>query len=200
MRRSEPSRVAIAALAAALLALAAGPAPGPKEWLDRYLAVRDGGDLPAQKALIAPGARIWFGEKKGEGELIDLDGPGSQWDRELHASLEYANPKVSRDTVTAEFVERNDFYRLAGIDGWKAKITFRFDSQGRIVEEVYVPEPGQPRTRELLAPFLEWARANRPGMEERLYPGGKLTRNLETARQWRAALTDWRESTGVPGP
>jgi hypothetical protein len=182
----------------AVLLGAATPTFEPKKWLDQYLEVKHQRNLEAQKKLIAPGARIWYVEKVGEGFAIDLDDEGSQWDRVLNASLTYTNPVVSGDTITADFLERNDFYRLAGISAWKAKITFRFDAQGRIVEELYVPDKSQPGSKEYLKPFVEWARKNQPEVLEKIYPKGRFHRTGETAKMWVKALTDWRKATGQP--
>lgn len=150
------------------------------------------GDRQARKRRLAPGARIWFEDKEGEGETIDLDSNGSAWDEELHAKLTYANPRGGGDTAAADCVETNDFYELAGIHGWKATITYRFDAEGRVLEEVYVPVEGQPSWRAELAPFFAWLRAHRPDELAALLPNDRLKRSRESAIRWRTILREWR--------
>jgi hypothetical protein len=191
-------RLAILFAAWAVLLLGAtSPTFEPQKWLDRYLEVRRKGDLAEQKKLIAPGARIWYVEKIGEGFAIDLDDDGSQWDRAMNTTLTYSKPIVSGDSITADFIEKNDFYRLIGIGEWKARITFRFDLQGRILEELYVPDKTQPPSKQYVKPFVTWAEKNQPAVLEKIYPG-RIVRNAESAKLWKQALTDWRKATGQP--
>jgi hypothetical protein len=158
-----------------------------------FAAVESGaGGREAKKRALAPGARIWFEDKAGEGEPIDLDSNGSAWDEELHARLTYTNPRGGGDTAAADCVETNDFYELAGIHGWKATITWRFDSEGRVLEEVYVPVEGQPSWRAMLAPFFEWLKKTYPDELAVLLPNDRLRRSRDSAIRWRNILQEWR--------
>ena len=87
--------------------------------------------------------------------------------------------------------ERNDLYRLLGIDTWRIRLTTWFDDQDKIREQFIEPLPDNPDFDALLEPVLDWAAAEKPAELAALFPDERLERNRDTARRWRTLLEEW---------
>ena len=152
-----------------------------------------GGD--AKEKFLSPHARIWFDQKTGPGNPLGIS-PWREWDKVLnaHHDAESADSHVNAVTVTAR--ETNDFSRLIDFPGWRAKSTYWFDAEGRIIEQLYEPMDVTPSFRECFKPALDWMTANKPEELRAIYPGNDFAPSADTAARWRAALIEWRAATG----
>lgn len=169
--------------------------PPPLSLADRvraYLAASERGDVSEAESFLAPGARFWREEKTGPGQLIDRRSPAAGWDDELHTSLTCRDLTVVGSAVGGICDERNDFYRLLGIDAMRVRLTTWFDGQDRILEQFLEPLPDNPDFDALIVPVLDWAEEHRPQDLAALFPDERLERNRDTAQRWRALLEAWR--------
>ena len=103
-------------------------------------------------------------------------------------------------SVRTTMSEINDWYRLVDRPPSRYHMTYYFDAAGKITGVLVHGIPGEPKPSDRLSEFQEWARANRPGLLERLMPEGKLDPALEKAKLWKASLLEWRKAAGLPIP
>ena len=175
----------------------AAPLPPPLDLADRvqaYLAACARGDVDEAESFLASGARFWREQKTGPGEPIDRRAPAAAWEDELHTSLTCADLVTVGAAVGGVCEERNDLYRLLGIDTWRIRLTTWFDDQDKIREQFIEPLPDNPDFDALLEPVLDWAAAEKPAELAALFPDERLERNRDTARRWRALLEEWRKT------
>lgn len=147
---------------------------------------------------LAPDYRLWFGERKGPGISRESAGEMLRWDYTLNVAHQIRSIASNDGVVTARVHEDNDFSRLIDFPGWDSTSTFLVGDDGRIVWQVYVPEPGQPEWRPYLDPALAWIREHRADALPTIFPDGKLARSEESARMWVRVLREWRAATGRP--
>ena len=157
-----------------------------------FQAARDSGDLSAAQAYIAPGARMWFEEKKGEGEAyVPGGGSWSHWDSDFHSMNRLTDWREDGRSVTATVYETNDFMRLLDWHAPPYTMTWWLDDQNRITE-VLIKGGGKAQSR--FEEFKAWARQNHPAELEYLMPGGRLDPTGDRAERWRSVLEEWRKS------
>ena len=189
-------RTAAVLLAFSAAACATTQSGKARRAVERYLSAPA---LEAASALLAPEYRIWFGERSGAGTDRAAAIAMLQWDFALNPYHRIDEMTVNDGTVVVRVHEENDFSRLIGFPGWNATSTFTVDENGLITSQVYVPDPAQADWRPYLEPALTWIRTNRPGVLERIYPGGKLAQTADAAREWVAVLKAWRRATAQTG-
>ncbi|MEX1246137.1 MAG: amidohydrolase family protein [Thermoanaerobaculia bacterium] len=163
-----------------------------------YLAARDRADWSAARARLAPDARVWHDEKKGPGEAWTVPGAWTGWDGFFRGKIAYAAWSRSGNAVTAEGIERNDFYRLIERPAQRIRATWWVDERGRLtgflIQGLGAAAPGKDR----LAEFQEWARKNNPAELADLMPGGKIDPAGDRPERFRAILVAWRKAAGLP--
>lgn len=196
-------RLGLMVLVAWMAASSVPAAPGSRRLsrrVDAWLEARASHDKAAARALLAPGARIWIGSSEGAGAPVSLDSPAWAWDDELNGSTTHGALAVEGDSVTGVFSDFSDFHRLLDIPSWKAQVTFTFDEKARITAIVHAPlsPPANPDMDLVLAPVIDWLRANRPDDLRELLPHGDIERNRDSARRFRSLLIEWRAATGRP--
>jgi hypothetical protein len=123
--------------------------------------------------------------------MIDVLG----WDKGVNGKVSCKNLVVEGDSITGIFTERNDFFKLIGIRELKSKNTYTFDESSLIEKQVYTPLPEQPSFQEKIQPAVTWARKNRPGELEEIYPNNQIQFNEEMAGRWMALLKEWKKAT-----
>lgn len=154
----------------------------------------------AALGLLAEDYRLWFGEKKGEPMRKDEAARVLEWDYALRPRRRIRWLRVSGRTVVVGAHEDNDFSLLLDFPGWDAVSTFEIDRAGKISSQTYLPARGQPEWKPYLEKALPWLRARRPDVLARIYPGNRLARTTEAAREWVRVLREWRAATGRPDP
>jgi len=117
------------------------------------------------------------------------------WDKGVNGKVSYEKLIAEGDSITGVFTERNDFFNLIGIEELKATITYTFDRSGMIVKQTYTPLPNQPSFQDNMRPAIEWARTNRPGELNEIYPQNQMQFNREMAERWVALLKEWKTAT-----
>ena len=150
------------------------------------------GDLESAQAYVAPGARMYFEEVKGEGEPYKLGGGSwEHWDKYFHSRNELTDWRAEGRSVTATAHETNDFMQMLE---WKAPpytITWTFDDSDRISHVLIKGGPGKVVSR--LDEFKAWAREHHPGEIEYLMPNGRIDPKGDRPEKWDALLKEWRE-------
>lgn len=117
------------------------------------------------------------------------------WDKGVNGKVSYENLIVEEDSITGVFIERNDFFKLVGIEELKATSTYTFDRSGMIVKQTYTPLPNQPSFQDKMQPAIEWARRNRLGELNEIYPQNQMQFNQEMAERWVTLLKEWKTVT-----
>ncbi len=158
--------------------------------VQEFLAARRRGDDAAAQAMMAPDARIWWEEKSGPGTPWTLRGKWSGWDAHFHGKSDYSGWGEGRDSVTAEGVEMNDFYRLIGRSPQKFRATWWLDPAGKISGFLFEPR-GALVPGDRLAEFQAWARRTNPAELEYLMPGGRIDPSGDRPQRFEALLVQW---------
>jgi hypothetical protein len=184
----------VIAVAACCLPVDAGPSP--ESVVARYLDARTREDA---LAVLAPGYRLWFGKREGEGLDKAAVAEMLEWDFALRPRHRVDRLEVSGAQVVAVLHEENDFSLLIGFPGWDATSTFTVED-GLIASQVYVPRDGQSEWKPFLERALPWLREHRAEALARVYPKGRLDQSARSAREWVAILRDWRKATGQGDP
>jgi imidazolonepropionase-like amidohydrolase len=162
-----------------------------------FQAAKDRGDRSAAQAMLAPGARSWFDERKGEGDPYGLDGRWSGWDAFFRTKNTYSDWTQGRDSVTAAGEEINDFYRLIERSPTRFRATWWLDSDGRISGFLYEPR-GAVVPGDRFADFKAWARGAKPAELESLMPNGRIDPSGDRPQRFRALLEEWRRAAKLP--
>jgi hypothetical protein len=151
---------------------------------------RDRGDFTSAQAYIAPGARLWYEEKKGDGEAYVLRGGSwDHWDTYFHGRNRLTDWRTTGRSVTATAYETNDFMQLLEWQAPPYTITWWFNKENRI-SGVLIKGGGKARSR--LEEFREWARKNHPEELEYLMPKGRLDPTGDRPERWHTILEEWR--------
>lgn len=164
----------------------------------QFRALVSQGDHEAARAMMAPGARRWWGTRRGEGQPWTVGakaGPWADWDRHMRSQKEVVRWTEGPDSATVVMRETNDYFRLLE-RGWVTnEVTYFFDASGRIdgllIRGVGERPPG--RTAE----FLAWAREHDPAEIEALMPDGEIDPSGDHPQRFRKLLERWREETGL---
>jgi ketosteroid isomerase-like protein len=117
-----------------------------------------------------------------------------EWDVANNARLTIKNMKVEGDTVVAELIEKNEGWRLLGLEEGPFKATYHF--KGRLIERVkleFTPENGR-LFDEKFMPFSEWAKNEHPQEFEQMTKGGY---SAEGARAFISLAQEWRDKTST---
>lgn len=160
-----------------------------------FIEVLQADDLSAIDAYFARDARLWTGQKSGEGVPAGVDGR-REWDQALGAKrlIESATIEANAVIVTANQV--NDFDRLIDFAGERTRTTYWFNDAGEIEAVVREPLRVTPSFQASFKPALEWAKANRAMELRAIHPNNNLLLTADAANRWRALLTEWRAATG----
>jgi hypothetical protein len=195
------------ALAAALLVLLPATAATEDSPLvavvQKYREAKKNDDLAAQRALLAPDAAMWFETKEGKGSKLGEEGggdPWKDWDDFFRSEGTLEDTGVEGRSVRTTVSETNDWYRLVDRPPSRYHVTYDFDPENRIRGVLVHSIPGEPKAEDRLGDFKTWAKANRPGLLERLMPEGKLDPALDKAKLWKTSLLEWRKAAGLPVP
>jgi hypothetical protein len=162
------------------------------------MAARQKGDEAAARALMAPDPRIWFDKRSGPGEPWGLVSRWTHWDEYFHSKNDYSHFREAGDTVTADGVEMNDFYRLIGRPPQKFRGTWWLDENGRIAGFLYAPRGSTVPQEDRLEQFKTWARREKPAELDYLMPGGRFDPTGDRPERFRAILMEWRKAEGLP--
>jgi hypothetical protein len=111
-----------------------------------YRAANARHDLPAHTALLAPDARMWYEERKGDGEPLRTGGGGryAHWDAFFHSKSTLNDWKVEGNAVSAIVHETNDFYRLLDWTPVPYRMTWWLGDNGKITGALVQSLPGKP--------------------------------------------------------
>jgi hypothetical protein len=170
--------------------------------LSSFKAARKRGDIAMASSYLAPDARSWWEKKEGAGRPLTAKrtkGRWADWDHYFNAQTKRGAYVVDEGsaTVSYEFTEINDFYRLIGREPTKSQYVYYFNRDGKICGKLFDPMR-EHRGPDRFDEFEEWARANRPDELIYLMPEGDIIPNLDRAKRWRMLLGEWREAVGLP--
>lgn len=169
---------------------------------ESYRDARDSGDYEEARSYLAPDARMWYEEKRGEGRPIVLGhGPYDRWDQHFESETSLGPWMSDSDSVWTTVTEQNDYYRLLEReDTTRYRLTFYFNDDGLIsgylvsaADANGLNSPRIDRYRE----FAEWAREHYPDEWEYLRPDGNFDPTGDRAERTRELLNKWREAVGL---
>lgn len=158
-----------------------------------YRAANARHDIEAQTALLAPDARMWYEERKGDGEPLRPGGGGryAHWDAFFHSTSTLTDWKVEGNAVSTIVHETNDFYGLLDWTPVPYRMTWWLDQNGKITGAMVQSLPGKPTSR--LPEFREWAATHHPEELEYLMPKGHLDPTGDHAERMQRLLLEWRD-------
>lgn len=165
-----------------------------KRRFEEYIAALNNHDREKAMAFLAADFQLHFIEydvQMTKDQMADVMG----WDKGVNGVVSYKNLVIEANSVTGLFAEKNDFFKLVGIDVFQAQITYTFNESGMIVNQSYSPLPNQPSFQEKMQPAVAWARENRPDELDEIYDQNQMQFNVETAPRWVALLKEWRLAT-----
>lgn len=151
-------------------------------------------DLSRADSFYARGARMWNSHKSGEGMPAGVDG-WREWDTALNAQRTIESATIEANAVIVTAAKVNDFDRLIGFAGERARTTYWFNDAGDIAEVLREPERITPSFQTCFNPALEWAKKNRSEEFRAIFPGNEFARTADAANRWRTLLNDWRAAT-----
>ena len=135
----------------------------------------------------------WVAEGKEEMRKLE------EWDAAVNSQLTFTDLNVSGDTVTCKVMERNDLYRVAGIEGMHYKSSIFIFRDGLIKEIIAEQTEESVKTKEaVFKSFIEWASKERSQELAELKHEGEYVFNAENAKSWLILLQEWREKTTQP--
>jgi limonene-1,2-epoxide hydrolase len=114
-----------------------------------------------------------------------------EWDVANNARLSIISLRVEGDTVIAELTEKNEGWRLLGID---IPFTATYKFRGRRIRRVkceFSPESWK-IFEDAFNPFAEWAKRAHPGEYQRMSEAGY---SAEGARLFLSLAKEWRDKT-----
>jgi hypothetical protein len=143
--------------------------------------------------FLAPGARMWYDRKVGEGEPLKKgEGSYAHWDDYFGSTSTLTDWQVHDDgAVSAVVHETNAFYRLLEWTPAPYRMTWWLDDQGRIREALLTSIPGK-YTKGRLAEFQAWAREHHRDELDYLMPKGRIDPKGDRAERFAALLREWR--------
>lgn len=108
------------------------------------------------------------------------------------ARLTINDIKAEGDTVIVKLTEKNEVYRLLGIEDPPFAAIFQF--RGRLIEKVKLESPSESAKLwdEKYRPFAEWASREHPEEFKRTETGGY---SAENCRLYLSLLKEWRDKT-----
>lgn len=165
-----------------------------KKKFEAYVASLNDHNIEKALSFLSEGFHLRFTDYDfiiDKKEIVNVLG----WDKAVHGKVSYKNLVGEGDSITALFTEQNDFFKLIGIAGLKAKSTYTFDNSGLIVKQTYTALPNQPSFQEKMQPAIEWARENRPDEINEIYHQNQMQFNLVTGERWLALLKEWKNAT-----
>jgi ketosteroid isomerase-like protein len=112
-----------------------------------------------------------------------------EWDVANNAELSFKDLKVKGNTVIAELTERNEGWRLLGID---IPFTATYEFEGRQIRRVkleFSPE-GRKMFEDKFEPFADWAKQAHPQEYRKMSEAGY---SAEGARLFLSLAKEWRE-------
>jgi hypothetical protein len=164
----------------------------------RFVWARDHGDFASVRSLLAPDARRWFVERRGEGILLTYPWTWTNWDVHFHSHSKYGAFKQEADRVTVAGEEMNDFYRLLDQSPVPFEATWWFSDDGKITGFLFKQVTHGTEVLPKLQVFAAWAKEHHPTELDYIMPNGEIDSTGDRPPRWRALLTEWRKSTGLP--
>ncbi len=196
--------VAVAAICTSITGCAS-PCGDRIDVVRRFNESRDRGDLDSAKAMITPGARVWYENPTGQGSpWRPGEGAWAGWDAFFRGTKRIVGDyQCDGDAVWAVVDETNDYYRLTERTWSRTMLTWYVTDDARI-RGFFVAGVGQSASR--AGEFEAWVKEHHPAEYAYLYPGGRLDPSGDRPQRIRSLLISWRASVGLvpidlgPGP
>lgn len=130
--------------------------------------------------------------REGKDEMREYEG----WDAAINSNLSFRDIRKHGDTIICSLVERNDWFRLVGIDAieyeW-VRITFRNGKISSIVAQL--SEQSHKAALQEFQSFISWASSERIYELVELMHGAEFVFRKDNAPAWLKLLQEWRSVT-----
>ena len=178
-------------IAAVLLVTACASNPMIRR-VQEYRDARARGDVAAEASYLAPDARMFYEERKGDGEPLTAGRGGryAHWDDYFHSTSTLTDWTLIDGGVRATVHETNDFYRLLDWKPVPYTMTWWLDDAGRVTAALVKGGEGKATSR--MDEFKSWAEAHHPDELRYLMPNGRIDPTGDRPERWRAILEEWR--------
>jgi len=162
---------------------------------EAFFELRDAGKLSAARKLIAPGARMWFEARRGEGKPWSLDDPWMTWDQVFNTRRDYRDWSITDSSVSVTSLGHSDFDRMVEREPVPARLTLFFDDSRLITGFLIQPQTEQ-EPEGKLPEFIAWAAKKYPHEVTYLMPEGQLNPKGDRPERLKRLLYEWRNATG----
>jgi hypothetical protein len=158
-----------------------------------FLAAREKKDKEAYMKLVSLDMRVWYEEKKGDGNPWSPEGAWSKWDEYFNAQKEYGVFKQDSNAVSVVVTETNDFYKLIERPASPILLTWWLNKENKI-EGYLVKSMSDDNIKDKFNEFEAWAIKNDSTELKYLMPEGQINPKDDRPERWKNLLLKWRES------
>lgn len=132
--------------------------------------------------------------RQGRDELREL----AEYDKGTNCVMAISGAKVTGDTVEVRLVDKNDWFRLAGVDEVVFdSVTFRFRGDKIAEMRVVISEESAAALGRASSQVMAWMKEKHPAELAELMPGGRRVYSEEAALKWLRLLEEFRITTAA---
>ncbi|MFN0174424.1 MAG: YybH family protein [Saprospiraceae bacterium] len=175
------------------------PAPVKNRWSSRiktvkdFIAARQRKDETAYLKMLSPKMRVWYEEKKGEGQPWNPKSAWAIWDDFFNGQKTYGEFREDSNAVIVVVTETNDFFTLIERPASPVQLTWWFDKEGKI-ESYLVKSFSGNAVPDRLQEFKAWAKQQDSTALAYLMPDGRISPDGDRPHLWKKMLLSWRET------
>ena len=152
--------------------------------------------IAKKSKYIANSYRAYFQIKDGDYENKELSLKNFvNWDCPMRPDIKISNCYNEDSIWFVTFNETNDFAKLIGYPGWKAKMQIIFNPKDLIEETIYISDSTNLPYKPFLLPAIEWLKEKMPDELNKVYQDNKLVKTKEAAKRWKKLLKLWKKSS-----
>ncbi|MCW5911539.1 MAG: hypothetical protein KIT62_10715 [Cyclobacteriaceae bacterium] len=140
---------------------------------------------------VAPGMRIWYTEKSGEGQKWNPNSAWTKWDEYFKSEKSYGEFSTDSNSVSVIVMETNELFRLIERKPAPVQLTWWLNKENKI-EGYLVKSLADATHTDRLDEFAAWARKNYPEELNYLMPGGNINPEEDRPGRWEKILKEWR--------
>ena len=156
------------------------------------------GHLEMSQAYLASDARLWYGDREGDGIEWTLapeqSDPWAGWNEHFKTSQTEVEWRAGDQSATLVAEETSEYYQLLERPAATVEMTYYFNDEGLI--NGLLVSPAADADQGLTAEFHAWAEANNDHEFHHLRPDGAIDPTGNHPPRFRALLDAWREDTG----
>jgi hypothetical protein len=163
------------------------------EIVKEFLDAREKKDSARYMSLVSPDMRVWYEEKKGEGNKWNPNSAWAKWDDYFKPVKTYGEFKEDSNAVFVVVTETNNFFKLIDRKPAPVLLTWWLNKEQKI-EGYLVKSMTDSTHTDRLQKFAEWAKKNNPVELEYLMPDGSINPEGDRPQRWEKILNEWKKN------